>query len=116
MCVSHVWEEMMGWNAPKGPITLPIDDRGLRVEHFDRIFAVFRRTGYEWMWLDLLAIPPGISAELKADLINTLPDVYRNADAVLVFDALVLQLDSRGVRDIAVGLARGKWMTRVWTY
>ena len=53
---------------------------------------------------------------LTVDLINSMPEVYGQAEAVLIFDVLVLQLHSVDPVDVAVGLACGRWATRLWTY
>jgi hypothetical protein len=72
--------------------------------------------------LDGLAIPGNNQTltvheeELKKDIINNLVSVYNNAEYVVIFDALVMQLRSTDLVDTAVCLLCGKWMTRVWTY
>lgn len=53
---------------------------------------------------------------LTIDIINTLPLVYTRADAVIIVDALVLQLHSDYLIDVAVALVCGQWTTRVWTF
>ncbi len=53
---------------------------------------------------------------LTIDIINNLPNIYARADAVIVIDALVLQLHPKDPVDVAVALACGKWATRVWTF
>lgn len=53
---------------------------------------------------------------LTIDVINTLPFIYSRADAVIIVDALVLQLRSEDLTDIAVALICGQWATRVWTF
>lgn len=50
------------------------------------------------------------------DVINNMPQIYSRADAVIIIDALLLQLHSQDLIDVAVGLACGNWATRVWTY
>ena len=50
---------------------------------------------------------------VKKDIIDSLSDIYRNADAVITFDAIVIRLRSRDLVDIAVVLLCGKWMTRL---
>ncbi|KAK1960882.1 monocarboxylate transporter [Colletotrichum sublineola] len=114
--VSHVWGE--GIRADhKG--------RGLTRQHLTRIFDALAITGAEWIWLDVLAVPnadpegKNLSQEekdLQVDVINTLPQVYEGATAVIVFDALVLQMHNASSLDVAVGLVCGAWISRVWTY
>jgi len=76
----------------------------------------------EWLWLDTIAIPTGgktgnLQEEIfKTEIINSLATIYRNADVVVIFDALTLQLHPRNLLDVAVALLCGRWMTRVWTY
>jgi len=76
----------------------------------------------EWLWTDVLVIPGGWPTRTLQDelitvaLINSMPQVYGRAEAVLIFDATVLQLHSTDHIEVAVALACGKWTTRVWTY
>ncbi|KAK6218861.1 monocarboxylate transporter [Colletotrichum tabaci] len=114
--VSHVWGE--GIRAdPNG--------RGLARQHLTRVFDALASTGAEWIWLDVLAVPnadpEGLNLspeekELQVKVINTLPQVYEGATAVIVFDALVLQMHGASSVDVAVGLVCGAWISRVWTY
>lgn len=120
--ISHVWVETMGleFNDEK----VDQDDRGLNFDHFSRIMAQATRCGVDWLWFDLLAIPrnsddPTKSDEikhLKTSVINTLSDVYRNADAVVILDSLTLQLRTNDIITTAAILSCGRWLTRVWTY
>ncbi|KAK1983984.1 monocarboxylate transporter [Colletotrichum cereale] len=114
--VSHVWGE--GIRADhKG--------RGITRQHLIRVFDALAITGAEWIWLDVLAVPnadpagENLSPEEKAlqvQVINTLPQVYEGATAVVVLDALVLQMHNASSVDVAVGLVCGAWISRVWTY
>ncbi|KZL77282.1 monocarboxylate transporter [Colletotrichum tofieldiae] len=114
--VSHVWGE---------GIRADFKGRGLTREHLTRIFDALAITGAEWIWLDVLAVPnadpagQNLSPEektLQVQVINTLPQVYEGATAVIVFDALVLQMHDASPVDVAVGLVCGAWISRVWTY
>ena len=111
--VSHVWEE---------GIQAADDNSGVPRRTVRKIFERTQAIEAEWIWLDGLAIPGGnrslTAAEerLKSDIINNLAVIYKNATAVIVFDALVMHLRSSDLVDVAVTLACGKWMTRVWTY
>ncbi|KAL8832631.1 MAG: hypothetical protein Q9191_000147 [Dirinaria sp. TL-2023a] len=113
MALSHVWEE--GIQADPQNLGLP---RYI----LDQIFKIIEPVGATWLWLDGLAIAGGnrtlSSGEeaLKIDIINTLASVYERAEAVIVFDAIVLRLHSTDPVDIAVALSCGKWRTRIWTY
>ncbi|KAJ0164404.1 hypothetical protein CTA2_1061 [Colletotrichum tanaceti] len=114
--VSHVWGE--GIRAdPQG--------RGLARQHLTRVFEALASTGAEWIWLDVLAVPnadqEGLNLspeekELQVKVINTLPQVYQGATAVVVLDALVLQMHGASSVDVAVGLVCGAWISRAWTY
>ena len=42
--------------------------------------------------------------------------IYSRVDAVLIIDALVLQLHPQNHVDLAFAIACGKWATRLWTY
>ncbi|KAH8592944.1 monocarboxylate transporter [Bisporella sp. PMI_857] len=116
MAISHVWAE--GIRAdPKA--------RGITREHLLRVFEVIQNTGAEWIWLDVLSVPNADPAgmnlsdeekHLQVDVINTLPQVYEQAEAVIVLDALLLQMHTSSPLDVAVGLVCGAWTKRVWTY
>ncbi|KAF1833512.1 hypothetical protein BDW02DRAFT_552392 [Decorospora gaudefroyi] len=120
--VSHVWAETMGlqFNDEK----IQQDERGLLMSHFNKIMNKALQCGYEWIWLDLLAIPkksdPGSSnlrlTQVKTLIINSLQAVYRNADAVIVLDAFPLNLPSGDPLRVAAALVCGMWLTRIWTY
>jgi ankyrin repeat protein len=113
--LSHVWIEGLRRDESMG---------GLEKTKIIKVFELLKRAGLssEWIWTDVLVIPGGahtasIADEmLTIDLINSMPQVYGNAEAVLIFDATVLQLHSTDPIDVAVALASGKWATRVWTY
>jgi len=114
MALSHVWIE---------GIQSDPDGRGFQQKQLSRIFEVIKKTGAEWIWMDVLAIPGGggptltIKDELlKINIINTMAIVYSKADAVIILDALVLQLHPQTALDVAIALRCGKWATRVWTY
>ncbi|KAM3087015.1 hypothetical protein ACMFMG_001124 [Clarireedia jacksonii] len=116
MAVSHVWAEGIRADS-KG--------RGLTREHLSCIFERIAKTGAEWIWLDVLSVPNADPAgenltqeekDLQIDVINTLPDVYAKAEAVIVLDALLLQMHTESPIDVAVGLVCGAWTKRVWTY
>ncbi|KAL4757315.1 uncharacterized protein BDW70DRAFT_113363 [Aspergillus foveolatus] len=120
--ISHVWAETMGleYNNEK----VDQDERGLLKTHFNKIMGKALQCGYEWVWLDLLAIPkksdPSTSGarltEIKTLIINSLDAVYRNADAVIVLDSLALHLPSADPLVTAAVLVCGMWLTRIWTY
>lgn len=114
MALSHVWIE---------GIQSDPDGRGFQQRQLARIFEVIKKTGAEWIWMDVLAIPGGGGSTstlkdemLKIDIINTMATVYSRADAVIILDALVLQLYPQTTLDVAVALRCGKWATRIWTY
>ncbi|OJD40038.1 monocarboxylate transporter [Diplodia corticola] len=132
--VSHVWGETMGLEYHDEKIEQ--DERGMLRRHFDKLMEAALRCGYDWIWLDLLAIPkkssssspssaPGSSTTttdgghrtgLKTRIINTLDAIYRNAAAVLVLDALPLSYTGADPSTVAALLVCGTWLTRVWTY
>jgi len=116
VALSHVWIEGLQRNN--------IHD-GVEHVKFKAIFDLFKakQIKAEWVWGDVLAIPAGglpttaIEDEmLTIDTINQLPNIYSRADAVIIIDALVLQLHPKEPLDVAVVLACGKWVTRVWTF
>ena len=112
VAISHVWEEGIQADG---------ENQGLSKFILDSIFAELGHLKSSWIWLDGLAIPGGNRAltareeVVKKDIINSLSSIYRNADAVVIFDAMVMRLRSCDLVDVAVVLLCGKWMTRVWT-
>ncbi|KAL8828824.1 MAG: hypothetical protein Q9170_006438 [Blastenia crenularia] len=116
VALSHVWIEGLQRDN---------DHNGLSGEKFRAIFALLedRKIKVEWVWTDVLAIPGGNPAKVSSademltiDIINTLPHIYSRAEAVIIIDALVLQLHSESLTDIAIALICGQWTTRVWTF
>lgn len=112
VALSHVWIE--GLQRDK-------DHNGVSYLKVNAIFALLqsRSVGAEWVWTDVLVIPSGSALEdemVTLDVINNMPQIYSRADAVIIIDAMLLQLHSQDLVDIAVGLACGNWATRVWTY
>jgi hypothetical protein len=103
--ISHVWEE--GIQADPG-------NRGIPLTHVQQIIKRIHQVGAEWIWLDGLAIPGSSRAltleeeELKAAIINNLAGIYKRATSVIIFDALVMQLQSTNLIDVAVCLVCGK--------
>lgn len=121
--ISHVWGETMGLEHNGEKIRQ--DGRGMLRRHFDRLMEPALRCGYEWLWLDLLAIPkrPADDApdgarltRLKTRVINTLDAVYRNAAAVIVLDSFPLLYRGADPAQAAALLVCGPWLTRIWTY
>lgn len=117
VALSHVWIE--GLQRDKV-------HQGLSKQKVDAIFALLESRAIDaaWIWTDALAIPSGGDPETSAleddmltiDVINAMPKIYSRADAVLIIDALVLQLHPQNHVDVAIAIACGKWATRVWTY
>jgi hypothetical protein len=113
VAISHVWEE---------GIQADTKNRGISKPTIQQVFATLSSLNVSWIWLDGLAIPGSNQTltvheeELKKDIINNLVSVYNNAEHVVIFDALLMQLRSTDLVDTAVCLLCGKWMTRVWTY
>jgi ankyrin repeat protein len=113
VAISHVWSEGIQGDA---------QNRGIAQYMLNRIFQRLAGIAAEYIWVDVFAIPTGhmhLSAaeeKQKIDIINSLGEIYQNAAAVVIFDALVMDLQSTDPLDVAVTLLCGKWMTRVWTY
>lgn len=111
--LSHVWIE---------GIQPDPENRGIPLAHVQQILKRIEATGAKWIWLDGLAIPASSEAltfeeeELKIAIINNLDQIYRRAESIIILDALVMQLQSTDLVEVAVCLACGKWMTRVWTF
>ncbi|OBT62970.1 hypothetical protein VE03_07613 [Pseudogymnoascus sp. 23342-1-I1] len=121
--ISHVWAETMGLEFQDEKIMQ--DERGINYSHFSRIISkAAASSSCEWFWLDLLAVPQIVGnedeatmlRELKTNVVNSLINVYKNADTVIILDALTLQLSSEDPCDVAAILSCGRWLTRMWTY
>jgi hypothetical protein len=111
VALSHVWME----GIQSDPNNRGFDKKQLgRIMH--KLQNVRLSTGRkaEWLWLDTIAIPTGgrtgnLQEEIfKTEIINSLATVYRNADAVVIFDALTFQLHPRNLLDVAVALICGR--------
>ena len=106
--LSHVWSQGLGSDA---------QNRGLHRSLIRHIFTRVSPLGVKWVWTDSLAIPGGgeelkvVEEEMKAGLINAMADIYRKANQVIVFDALVLRLASIDAVDTAVFLSLGSMLT-----
>ena len=116
VALSHVWIEGLQRDKEKN---------GVNSQKVDAIFALRRSSSVQAVWVgtDVLVIPsganPGSALEdemITLDVINNMPQIYSRADAVVIIDAMLLQLHSTDLTDVAVGLACGNWATRVWTY
>ncbi|KAL9624334.1 MAG: hypothetical protein Q9160_001581 [Pyrenula sp. 1 TL-2023] len=114
MAISHVWAEGLYADA---------HNKGLPSSIIDQIFLLLKDVkGVEWLWLDSLAVPGGIqeldagTQMIKTKLINNMAKIYRNADAVIVLDALLVHLHSQSPEDVAMALLCGKWFRRMWTF
>lgn len=89
--LSHVWSQGLGADD---------DNRGLHKSLLDQVFDKVESLGIRWIWTDSLAIPGGkralnlLEEELKGALINAMADIYRQAQYVVIFDALCLRLNS----------------------
>lgn len=121
--ISHVWVETMGLEFHDEKIMQ--DERGINYAHFNRIISkAVASSSCEWFWLDLLAVPQIVGNEdeasmlrkLKTNVVNSLINVYRNADTVIILDALALQLSSDDLCDVAAIFSCGRWLARMWTY
>jgi len=120
--ISDVWAETMGFEFHDEKIEQ--DERGLNFQHSSPVMAQATKCGFDWIWLELLAIPrnsdgPTKSNEirdLKTRILNSLHNVYRSAEAVLILDSLNPQLKSNDPFRTATILCCGRWLTRIWTY
>jgi len=120
--ISHVWAETMGFEFHDEKIEQ--DERGLNFQHSSLVMAQATKCGFDWIWFDLLAIPRNSDdptksneiRELKTSILNSLHNVYRSAEAVIILDSLTLQLKSNDPFHTATILCCGRWLTRIWTY
>jgi len=123
--MSHVWEEIMGWTSPQGfgKVDLSLRKRGIHKSHF---LAFFDRCNSDWLWVDVIAMPEVLEdapsreqaeiENLRTDVINCLHGIYTTAEKVVILDSMTLQLNTGSLIDVAVTLAFGRWISRMWTY
>ena len=116
LALSHVWSEGLQ------------QDKQRKAVHGNRIDLVFRtlskgKIEVEYIWTDVLSIPGGGAPMdsidddlLKTRVINCMAEMYANAEVVVTFDALVWQLQTRNLLELAVVLVCGLWVSRVWTF
>ena len=52
---------------------------------------------------------------IALEVVDTMPQIHSYANAVIIIDALLLQLRSQNLVDFAVGSSCVKWPTQVWT-
>lgn len=116
VAISHAWSEGLQFNELH---------QGVEKAKIDLIFQALSRQciATSWIWVDVIAVPgpsnAGKTGEediLKIDVLNTLADVYRNADGIAIFDPLTLQLAKNHPRSLAIVLRCSKWSTRIWTF
>ena len=116
VALSHVWAEGLQQDKQK---------KAVQGNKIDLVFKTLIRAGIraEWIWTDVLSIPGGGGPTdnldddlLKIKIINSMPEIYANAEAVVIFDALVWQLQTRDALELAAVLLCGLWASRVWTF
>ena len=123
--MSYAWGEVMGWQSTKswGPVEPSMRKRGIMLAHFLKFFD---RCQAEWLWVDVIAMPEVFeemtdtekrqTEELRTGVINSLRQVYMQADKILILDSLLLRLQTGSLIDAAIVLTLGRWITRLWTY
>lgn len=116
MAISHAWIEGLQQDRQK---------RAVRGDKIDLIFKTLAKAKIEakWIWTDVLAIPGGGGPTdnldddlLKTRIINSLSDIYKNAEGIVIFDAMVWQLQTLDPLELAAVVVCGQWASRVWTY
>lgn len=116
VALSHVWSEGLQLDKQR---------QAVQGNKIDLVFKtlVKAKIDVEWIWTDVLSIPGGGGPTdnidddlLKTRIINGMPEIYANAEGVVVFDALVWQLQTRDALELAAVLVCGLWASRVWTF
>ena len=116
VALSHVWSEGLQQDKQR---------KAVQGNKIDLVFKILvkAKIHIEWIWTDVLSIPGGGGPTdnldddlLKTRVINSMPEIYANAEGVVVFDALVWQLQTRDALELAAVLVCGSWATRVWTF
>jgi hypothetical protein len=66
-------------------------------------------------WMDTICVPRKYPARSIA--ITTMKDIYKNADTVLVLDAVLMQTNDKAeATEILLRLRGSTWVTRLWMY
>ncbi|KAK0515302.1 hypothetical protein JMJ35_002681 [Cladonia borealis] len=116
VALSHVWSEGLQQDKQR---------KAVQGNKIDLVFKTLIKANIrtEWIWTDVLSIPGGGGPTdnldddlLKMNIINSMPEIYANAEAVVIFDALVWQLQTRDALELAAVLVCGLWASRVWTF
>lgn len=116
LAISHAWIEGLQQDEQR---------KAVRGNKIDLVFKTLARAGIQtkWIWTDVLAIPDGGGPTnnldddlLKTEIINSMPEIYANAEGIAIFDALAWQLQTRDLLELAVAIVCGTWVSRVWTY
>ena len=116
VALSHVWSEGLQQDKQR---------KAVQGNKIDLVFKTLIKAKIpaEWIWTDVLSIPGGGGPTdnldddlLKIKIINSMPEIYANAEAVVIFDALVWQLQTRDALELAAVLVCGLWASRVWTF
>lgn len=116
IALSHVWSEGLQQDKQR---------KAVQGNKIDLVFKTLikAKIHVEWIWTDVLSIPGGGGPTdnlddnlLKTRVINSMPEIYANAEGVVVFDALVWQLQTRDALELAAVLVCGLWASRVWTF
>ena len=111
VALSHVWSEGLQQDKQR---------KAVQGNKIDLVFKVLTTAGIsaEWIWTDVLSIPGGGGPTdnldddlLKIKIINSMPEIYANAEAVVIFDALVWQLHTEDALELAAVLVCGLWAT-----
>lgn len=116
VALSHVWSEGLQQDKQR---------KAVQGNKIDLVFKTLikAKIPVKWIWTDVLSIPGGGGPTdnldddlLKIKIINSMPEIYANAEAVVIFDALVWQLQTRDALELAAVLVCGLWASRVWTF
>ena len=116
LALSHVWAEGLQQDKQR---------KAVQGNKIDLVFKTLTKAKIDtkWIWTDVLSIPGGGGPTdnldddlLKTRIINSMPEIYANATGVVIFDALVWQLQTQDALELAAVLVCGLWASRVWTY
>lgn len=116
LALSHVWAEGLQQDKER---------KAVQANKIDLVFKTLDKAKIHvgWIWTDVLSIPGGGGPTdnidddlLKTRVINSISEIYANAEGVVVFDALVWQLQTRDALELAVVLICGLWASRVWSF
>lgn len=105
VAISHVWKDGLG----------NVGHNSLPECQLEMISEKIAEVGCSTFWIDTICVPAEV--ELKAAALDTMGDVYRHAQKVLVLDASLRNASCKnGPTETFLRIFTCGWLTRLWTF